>query len=151
MTLPTMTSPTTLHVACSIRLVLRNSRVVTSVTHPAILCHSIFMEEPLPPSAASRLSEAGSTAGTGRTAPQYCRAAAHVVIGALRNLWPDVEVWQYPVSAKGLHAWNNMEFPAELLCRKGCDREQLRVKLFEVLELAGASPAQASDQLVQVV
>jgi hypothetical protein len=146
-----MTKPTTLQIACSIRLVIRNSRSITRVIHPAILAHSIFLEEPLP-SPSPHNPAAGTTGDTAAAAivPQHCRAPAHVVISALRNLWPGVEVWQYPVTAKGLHAWNNLEFPAELLCRQGCDRGQLRSKLFEVLELAGASPAHAGDELTQV-
>jgi hypothetical protein len=72
---------------------------------------------------------------------QYVRAAAHVVISALRDMWPGAEVWQYPWLATSPGSSTPIEMTSELLCREGTDRESLREELLQLLEVVGAGPA----------
>jgi hypothetical protein len=73
--------------------------------------------------------------------PQYVRAAAHVVISALRDMWPGAEVWQYPWLVTSPGSSTPIEMTSELLCREGTDREVLRGELLQLLEVVGAGPA----------
>jgi hypothetical protein len=64
---------------------------------------------------------------------QWVRAPAHVVIGALRDLWPGVEVWRYPMQLPGLSTWQDAA--PELLCQ-AAGRDKVQAQLAHVLVAA---------------
>ncbi|KAF6264354.1 hypothetical protein COO60DRAFT_177559 [Scenedesmus sp. NREL 46B-D3] len=175
--LPGMRPAKQLHIAASMRVVLRNSKVLARAADPGVLAHSILLEEPLPqrkppaaPCAAASSSAAatppkpGSKAGGSSSSgasdtskvrdqapaaaaaassaaasqpmqqPQYVRAPAHVVISALRDLWPGMEVWQYPMRVPGISSWQQVK--PELLC-KVSSRDEVQQQLWQ--ELVGAA------------
>jgi hypothetical protein len=73
---------------------------------------------------------------------QYVRAPAHVVISALPDLWPGVEVWQYPINVPGLCSWRQVQ--CELLCRAAA-RDSMQQQLCE--ELVAAAVAVSGEDL----
>jgi hypothetical protein len=66
---------------------------------------------------------------------QYVRAPAHVVISALKGLWPNMEVWQYNVKVPGARGPKGME--AELCCH-GTARHSMQQELTNKLTAAMA-------------
>jgi hypothetical protein len=162
-------------ISSSMRVVLRNSKVLAKAAIPGVLAQGIMLEEPLPLKAASSSNSSSNTSdstsskqqpaagkeasqdrdaaardqgpGSSRAAgsgagpsqaqeqQQYVRAPAHVVISALRELWPNMEVWQYSVklpSARGPKAMS-----AELCCQ-GAERSSMQQQLTEALTSAMA-------------
>jgi len=142
-------------ICSSMRVVLRNSKVLARARSPGVLAQCILLEEPLPQRtaasgsstaagnkvqqtsdtagaardqgsnggacAAAVLGSAASAAGAGPGAgaltqpmQQYVRAPAHVVISALRELWPNMEVWQDTVKLPSSRGPKGIE--AELCC-----------------------------------
>jgi hypothetical protein len=183
--LPGMRPAQQLHITTSMRLVLRNSKVLARAADPGVLAHSILLEEPLPQrktpaaaAAAAAAATAGPAANTGSknsssssvgldTArgrdqtpaaaapaaaaassaaadqPQYVRAPAHVVISALRDLWPGIEVWQYPMKVPGISSWQQVT--PELLC-KTSSRDDVQQQLWQQLvRAAGSGDLQDAD------
>lgn len=146
-------------ICSSMRVVLRNSKVLARARFPGVLAQSIMLEEPRPQRAASAGSSSSSkhnAAGTTATADtgvqdtagsprdqasrsdqqQYVRAPAHVVISALRELWPGMEVWQYSVNLPG--SKGSKAFEAELCCHSTA-RHSMQQQLTETLRTAVAS------------
>jgi hypothetical protein len=173
--LPGMRPAQQLHIATSMRVVLRNSKVLARAADPRVLAHSILLEEPLPQrktpaAAAAAAATSAPAAGTGSKASsssgsdtarardqapaaaassaadgqlQYVRAPAHVVISALRDLWPGVEVWQYPMKVPGISRWQQVT--PELLC-KISSRDDVQQQLWQQLVgAAGAGNLQDAD------
>jgi hypothetical protein len=174
-------------ISSSMRVVLRNSKVLARAKVPGVLAQGIMLEEPLPnrpatngsnsssssssyskgvgPKAAPVPDSAGadtaaaagprdqtatttssSGAATAATAAaagehggavqQYVRAPAHVVISALRELWPSMEVWQYRLSLPGARGHRKMD--AELCCQ-AAGRDSMQQELTGSLTAAMAS------------
>ncbi|WIA35208.1 hypothetical protein OEZ86_003671 [Tetradesmus obliquus] len=170
--LPGMRPAQQLHIASSMRVVLRNSKVLARAADPGVLAHSILLEEPLPQRKAAATAAAGTNPagtqqqqpGSSSTAmsdtarvrdqagpaaapssssaaalgqagqPQYVRAPAHVVISALRDLWPGAEVWQYPMKVPGVSSWR--QITPELLCKVSA-RDVVQQQLWQ--QLVGAA------------
>jgi hypothetical protein len=183
--LPGMRPAQQLHIATSMRVVLRNSKVLARAADPGVLAHSILLEEILPqrktpPAAAAAtsdlaagigsktISSSNSSSGNSDTArardqapaaaaaaassaaaaagqPQYVRAPAHVVISALRDLWPGMEVWQYPMKVPGISRWQ--QITPELLC-KTSSRDDVQQQLWqELVAAAGTGDLQDADDV----
>jgi hypothetical protein len=71
------------------------------------------------------------------------RAPAHVVISALRDLWPGIEVWQYPMKVPGISSWQQVM--PELLC-KTSSRDDVQQQLWqELVGAAGSGDLQDAD------
>jgi hypothetical protein len=152
-------------ISSSMCVVLRNSKVLARAAIPGVLAQGIMLEEPLPCRATNSSSVSDSASGKQQLAAgkeasqdrdaaardqgqdsgagssqaeeqqQYVRAPAHVVISALRELWPNMEVWQYSVmlpTARGPKAVN-----AELCCQ-GAERSSMQQQLTEALTSAVA-------------
>ncbi|KAF8060481.1 Gspt2 [Scenedesmus sp. PABB004] len=160
--LPPMRPAAAVHVTTSMRVVLRNSKVLARAASPGVLAHSILLEEPLPqrkpaadaPAPVAAGADAGADAGAGAPARgggaaapaaaapgspparQFVRAPAHVVISALRDLWPGMEVWQYPMRLPGLGP--GQQVTPELLC-KVTARDEMQAQLWQ--DLVGAAGA----------
>lgn len=98
-------------------------------------------QNPTPPDAA-----AAATAQQSQQQQQYVRASAHVVISALRDLWPMMEVWQYPMKAPGLNSWQQV-FP-ELLCQVRC-RDDMQQRLWKTLMAVAAEGGEEQEQDLQ--
>jgi hypothetical protein len=146
--LPLMRPAQQLLIASSMRVVLRNSKVLARAHTPGLLAHSIVLEEPLPAKrdapggkgsdvpAAPRRDQGPQQAADSVAHQKHVRAAAHVVISALRDLWPEMEVWQYPMQLPSLRpggAWRQAS--PELCCRADA-RDDMQVQLRDLL-LAG--------------
>lgn len=136
-------------ICSSMRVVLRNSKVLARARAPGVLAQCILLEEPLPQRTAASSSntaagnsaqqgsdtagaarDQGSNGGASATAApnsaasaagaltqpmqQYVRAPAHVVISALRELWPNMEVWQDTLKLPSSRGPKGIE--AELCC-----------------------------------
>lgn len=171
-------------ISSSMRVVLRNSKVLARAKVPGVLAQGIMLEEPLPqhPSNTGNSSSSGnSSKGVGpKAAPvpdtsaadtaaaagrrdqttttttssaataaaaaaageqggavqQYVRAPAHVVVSALRELWPSMEVWQYRLSLPGARGHRKMD--AEMCCQAD-GRDSMQQKLSSSLTAAMAS------------
>lgn len=170
-------------ISSSMRVVLRNSKVLARARIPGVLAQGIMLEEPLPQRpgnnsssskdgaqtagkagastvdkpAAATAAAAVDTAGAGgrdqtsssssaagaqcHAVQQYVRAPAHVVISALRELWPNMEVWQYTVKVPTGRGLNGME--AELCCQ-GAGRHGMQQELTEKLTTAMAGLVDAN-------
>jgi hypothetical protein len=75
---------------------------------------------------------------------QYVRAPAHVVIGALKDLWPNMEVWQYSLRLPA--AGEPRAVDAELCCH-GTARHSMQQQLTQALVAAMASMVDESGVL----
>lgn len=168
-------------ISSSMRVVLRNSKVLARTRVSGVLAQGIMLEEPLPqrpsttassscskavkpragasipdspvtdtaaaagprdqtPSTTTTTTTSSSAAAVaaeqGGATQQYVRAPAHVVISALRELWPKMEVWQYRVSLPGVRGPKQME--SELCCQ-AAGRDSMQQELTNSLTAAMAS------------
>ena len=183
-------------ISSSMRVVLRNSKVLARARIPGVLAQGIMLEEPLPqrpsgaPSSSSSSGKAvaggqhkgadskgqhDTAAGSSRdqgcsssssaaassspaaaagcndhsqqqqgqdqggeepqAVQQYVRAPAHVVVSALRDLWPNMEVWQYNLNLPA--ARGPLGFEMELCCQ-GAARDSMQQQLTQTLTSAMA-------------
>lgn len=176
-------------ISSSMRVVLRNSKVLARARVSGVLAQGIMFEEPLPqrppstiassscskavkpraapgpdspgtdtaaaagprdqtPSSTTPTSSSSAAATAvaaeqgGAAAQQYVRAPAHVVISALRELWPKMEVWQYRVSLPGARGPKQME--SELCCQ-AAGRDSMQQELTNSLTAAMASLVDVSE------
>jgi hypothetical protein len=83
------------------------------------------------------LSPRGSGGRHAQHVQQYVRAPAHVVISALRDLWPAMEVWQYPTELRGSAVWQR--HTPELCCRAD-KRDAMQQRLQGMLQAALSGP-----------